>query len=192
MTLALFYDTETTGLPLYKERSHDPRQPHIVQLAAKLVDLGTWETLASIDQIVKPDGWAIPNDSIAIHGITNERAQEEGEPETEVVRRFFGLWSQNGKPKRIGHNEAFDARILRIAMVRYGIDAPADADQWREGMAECTMRLAAAFLYGPGRKGTVSLGEAYRHLVGKCLEGAHNAMNDVDACIAIAKALRLE
>lgn len=31
-------DCETTGLPLFKEPSEDPRQPHIVELAAMLID----------------------------------------------------------------------------------------------------------------------------------------------------------
>lgn len=47
MNPALFFDTETTGLPLFKEPSEDPRQPHIVQLGACLVDLDTWKTLAT-------------------------------------------------------------------------------------------------------------------------------------------------
>jgi len=37
MRLAVFFDSETTGLPLFNEPSEDPRQPHIVQLAACLV-----------------------------------------------------------------------------------------------------------------------------------------------------------
>ena len=41
MNIALFYDTETTGLPLYDQPSDDPRQPHIVQVGAILVDLDT-------------------------------------------------------------------------------------------------------------------------------------------------------
>ena len=38
MKLAIFYDTETTGIPLFSEPSEHPGQPHIVQLAACLVD----------------------------------------------------------------------------------------------------------------------------------------------------------
>ena len=53
MNLALAYDTETTGLPLFKEPSEDPRQPHIVQLGALLVDLDTRKTIASMDVIVR-------------------------------------------------------------------------------------------------------------------------------------------
>lgn len=44
MKTALFYDTETTGLPL----SEHPDQPHIVQLAAILVDLDTRREIASM------------------------------------------------------------------------------------------------------------------------------------------------
>jgi len=55
MNIALAFDTETTGLPLFKEPSEHPDQPHIVQLAAVLVDLDTRRELASMDVIVKPE-----------------------------------------------------------------------------------------------------------------------------------------
>ena len=52
MNIALFYDTETTGLPLYDQPSDDPRQPHIVQLGAILVDLDARKEIACLDLIV--------------------------------------------------------------------------------------------------------------------------------------------
>ncbi|HEY8351659.1 MAG TPA: hypothetical protein VIK87_03855, partial [Sphingomonadales bacterium] len=58
----LFYDTETTGLPLFSEPSSDPRQPHIVQAAAVLVDAGTRKAISSINLISRPDGWEIPEE----------------------------------------------------------------------------------------------------------------------------------
>lgn len=79
--IGIFFDTETTGIPNWKEPSEHPDQPHIVQLAAELVDLDTQEVLDSMDVIVKPDGWIISEEMTAIHGITNEHALEVGIPE---------------------------------------------------------------------------------------------------------------
>ena len=81
MNIALVYDTETTGLPLFREPSESPAQPHLVQLGASLVDLDTRSVLSSIDVIVKPDGWTIPDEVAAIHGITNEKAMDLCIPE---------------------------------------------------------------------------------------------------------------
>lgn len=71
---ACFFDTETTGLPLFKEPSEHPGQPHIVQLGACLVDLDSREVLSTLDVMIKPDGWLIPDKVDAIHGITTEKA----------------------------------------------------------------------------------------------------------------------
>lgn len=81
----LFFDTETSGLPRWKEPSESPDQPHIVQLAAELVDLETREVLESMDVIVKPDGWTISAEMTAIHSITQEHALEVGIPEKDAI-----------------------------------------------------------------------------------------------------------
>lgn len=191
MTLAIFFDTETSGLPLFNEPSEDPRQPHIVQLAACLVDIETRQTIASMDVIVQPRGWTIPDDVAAIHGITTERATDVGIPESVAVGMFIELWRFR---TRIAHNEAFDARILRIALMRHAIDA-ALPDLWKAGAAECTQALSTPILRLPptprmiaaGRRHhkSANLGEAYRHFTGNELAGAHNAMVDVQACMTV-------
>ena len=61
--LGFFYDTETTGLPLFREPSEHPGQPHLVQLAAALVDLDTRETVASLDVVVRPTAGPFPTTS---------------------------------------------------------------------------------------------------------------------------------
>ena len=88
---ALFYDTETTGLPDWHQPSDGPQQPHIVQLAACLVDLDTRETIDSMDMIIRPDGWVIPDDVAEVHGITTERATAEGCNEHDVLMKFLRM-----------------------------------------------------------------------------------------------------
>lgn len=66
MKTAIFYDNETNGLPLFKEPSNHPDQPHIVQLAAVLVDLDTGNELQVMDRIIKPEGWLITQETVDI------------------------------------------------------------------------------------------------------------------------------
>ena len=195
MNLALFYDTETTGLPDFKAPSEAAHQPHIVQLAALQVDLDTRQTIQSMDVIVRPHGWTIPDEVAAVHGITTEHAADVGIPERLAVEMFMDLWNNRN---RVAHNEQFDARILRIALMRHqgnifhspsGKSVP---DIWKEGRAECTARMATPICALPptdkmkavGRfhHKTPNLGEAYRHLTGNNLQNAHSAMADVLAC----------
>lgn len=202
MKTILFYDTETTGLPDFKAPSEAPHQPHIVQLAALLVDADTRNTIASMDVISRPDGWTIPGDVAAVHGITTEHAAAVGIPEKLAVEMFMALWAGPGRT-RIAHNEQFDARILRIALKRF-LDRAGEvlpiSDEWKSAPAECTARMATPICQIPPtakmvRAGfnkfkTANLGEAYRHFMGRELENAHSAMADVMACRDIYFAMK--
>lgn len=184
----LVYDFETGGLPLFDQPSHDPRQPHIVQLAASLIDQETRKTIASVDLIAKPEGWIIPDITTEIHGITTEHALKVGVPESLIVDVLLAMWRQCDF--RVGHNESFDARIMRIAMARF--NHPTELmDAYKEGPAYCTCAKATAICMLPGKFGykKPKLTEAYQHFLGKPMEGAHSASGDVDACIAVYWAL---
>jgi DNA polymerase-3 subunit epsilon len=186
--LFFFYDTETTGLPDWSTPSEAPHQPHLVQLAAILVDPSTREIVQSIDLIVRPDAWEIPTEVSDIHGITTERALDEGVSEMAAVSMLMELWA--GRRVRIGHNESFDARILRIALKRYFTDDI--AEEWKAGAAQCTARLATPICALPPTEKmkaarrfhhkTPNLTEAYKVITGRDLEDAHSAMPDVLAC----------
>jgi DNA polymerase-3 subunit epsilon len=195
---ALFYDTETTGLPLFSEPSEDPRQPHLVQLAALLVDLDTREVLSSIDVVIKPDGWEIPDEVVKIHGISTEIALATGVPEADALDQFLKLWAGQA---RVAHNEQFDARIIRIAMMRYpAICGWTSPDAWKMGPAQCTQRLATPILKLPptdkmktvGRfhHKSANLREAYQHFTGQELVDAHSAMADAQACMQVYFAIK--
>lgn len=194
--LGFFYDTETSGLPKFGMPSEHPDQPHIVQLAAALVDMHSREIVASLDLIVRPDGWTIPNEVAAVHGITTEHAVAVGVPESLALSMFLELW--RGRT-RIAHNEQFDARIVRIAQHRAG-ELEADLEAWKNGAAECTARLATPIVKAPptakmlaaGRTHykSANLGEAVQFFTGKPLENAHSAMADVLGCMAVYFAIQ--
>lgn len=185
MNTALFFDTETTGLPLFKEPSEHLDQPHIVQLAACLVDLDTRKTIASMDVIIKPEGWTIPDEVAAIHGITTAHALEVGISEGMALDMLMAMWAQR---LRIGHNESFDARIIRIAQHRFG-KPELELEQWKAGQAECTCWMSRPHTKLEKNK-LPKLGEAYQHFIGKPLENAHSAMADVHGCIAVYFAIK--
>lgn len=197
MNLALAYDVETNGMPIWNEPSSDPRQPHLVQLAAHLVDVDARRIIQTIDLIAEPDGWEIPDDVAEIHGITTEHAMEVGLPENVMLDAFICLW--NRCDFRVAHNETFDSRLIRIAIKRhFGDDAMADL--WKAGTAECTCNMAtpivnlpptakmrAAGRHTPKR---ANLSEAYKHFTGQELEDAHSAIADVNACLAVWYAMK--
>lgn len=178
MPLALFYDTETTGLPLWKEPSGDPRQPHLVQVAALLVDLETRQVVEEFDLVVKPDGWTIPDEVVTIHGITTAYALEHGLPEADVLARFLSLHEL--ADTRVAHVESFDMRMVRIAIKRFRDDAQADA--WKAKPAQCTGKLAKEAL---GLTKMPKLTEAHQQLLGTAMTGAHEAMSDTRGCMSV-------
>lgn len=188
--LGLFFDTETTGLPLFSEPSEDPRQPHIVQLAASLVDLDTREVVAELNVLTKPDGWESEPKALETHGITTERGLAEGIPEGEALDLFLAMYAR--AVVRIAHNEQFDARLVRICIKRFKADDEL-ADAWKAGKAECTLKLATPILKLPPTEAmlrsrfknnfkSANLQEAFKYFTGQELEGAHDAMVDVNGC----------
>lgn len=185
---ALVFDTETTGLPYFNERSGDPRQPHIVQFAAILLnDDGTPGRTECV--IVRPNGWVIDPISITIHGITQERALDEGVPEDDAVDLFLSMQARGAV--RVAHNISFDTRIMRIAMTRAGIQRDMiEAIEKRQSYCTCnastpivnippTEKMVAA---GITRPKSASLLECMAHFFGETLPGAHDALVDARAC----------
>ncbi len=196
MKTAIFYDTETTGFPVWGEPSNSKLQPHIVQLALAMVNLETRSIVQSLDFIIKPDGWDIPKEVSDIHGITHEMAMDVGIEESQVIKMFHRFMIENNQQScrfRVAHNESFDQRIIRIATKRY-LDSGL-ADFFKAGDAYCTMKSATHIVNLPptdkmlaagfNRPKNPNLSEAYEFFTGKELDGAHNAMVDVKACIDV-------
>lgn len=176
--LVFAYDTETTGIPDWKIPSDDPSQPHLVQLAGILADTESRKIVSSLDLIIRPDGWEIPDEVAAIHGITTEKALEVGVPESLALDLFMQLW---GGHLRVAHNRTFDQRIIRIVAKRYSdkqmIERWADKDSH-----ECTMLGSKAPM---GVTKWPKLMDAYQHFTGNPLENAHSALADATACLEV-------
>jgi hypothetical protein len=87
----LVFDTETTGLPKSrKDAKEEPNNwPHLVSISWVVLDS---ENMFAITKqrnyIIKPVDWVIPEDSIKIHGITNEEASQ-GASLKEVMDEFM-------------------------------------------------------------------------------------------------------
>ena len=179
------FDTETDKLPDWKIPSDDPSQPHLVQLAALLVDADGQE-LESMDVIIRPDGWEWDenNEAFKVHGITVERAMDEGIAEQDALEMLLSIYSK--AQRRVAFNSTFDNRILRIAMKRYFGDGEEKAEimrSWKEDKDKyyCAMINARKVMGGKQPK----LAEAYKYFTGEDLEGAHNAMADTRACLRV-------
>lgn len=194
----LAYDTETSGLPDWSKPSEDPCQPHVVQLCAELFCDETLRVYNRLSVIIRPDGWTVPAEVAAIHGITTDLALAHGLPMPAILPMFLSLWKQ--ADIRLAHNESFDMRMLRIEIKRDPGFSDDFADKWKAAPAYCTQAKSSPILNLPptakmlaaGRRHAKSpnLGEAYKFFTGQKLEGAHDAAVDVAACKAVYLAIK--
>lgn len=187
------YDSETTGLPLFRDPSDDPRQPHLVDICI-LAYSPDGTLVDSFEAMVRPDGWVIPADVTAIHGITNEMAMDMGIPESEALDGFMAIHDRAGL--RIAHNINFDDRIMRIALSRYRGKEAADAFKATPGYCTClnskplvkcppTPKMIAAGFGRPGQYKPPTVAEALLHFTGEELVGGHRARPDTEACARV-------
>lgn len=115
----LIFDSETTGLPKTKLINQDYLDlwPHIVQFSYAIYDTELQSIVEIFDYIVKlNDDVIIPEDSIKIHGITNEKSKKSGIPLKEVLDEFF--YYLQTADKLIGHNVSFDINMVKVEILR--------------------------------------------------------------------------
>jgi DNA polymerase-3 subunit epsilon len=180
----LYFDTETSGLPA-KEGSPLTLQPHIVQLAALLVD-ETFNEVASFSTLIKPEGWVIDPGAEKVHGISHEKATRYGIS----VRSAMSTFVQFSRAATIGvaHNIAFDEKLVRYELERF--DQP---DHLALLKRECTMLASTNVVRIPnlnrGGFKWPKLEEAYSYFFTETLKGSHDALVDVRACARIHKHL---
>ena len=137
---------------------------------------------------VKPEGWTIPADVTAVHGITNERAMDEGVPERDLLEEFLALTGPS--IYRVAYNERFDARMIRIALHRFG--DPERVAAWEiHPKPRCAMTPMINIVNLPPTKLMVRSGrtfaktpklvESYEFMFREMMEDAHDALADTRA-----------
>ncbi len=111
---ALFFDTETTGLP--KERNKPASQgpnnwPEPVSISWAVTD-GP-KIIRAKSYLIQPQGWQIPPDSIKIHGITQQMAEQDGVDLRHVMKEF--IRDLLHVDIIIAHNLEFDRNVITAA-----------------------------------------------------------------------------
>lgn len=183
----LFFDTETTGFPSGKRPLDDPKQPYIVQLAAILTDEFGAEKMSL--NLMLDCGVEIPKGAYDVHGMDKATLEEFGVQPRIAINMFVGMLLKANL--LVAHNLRFDLQLIKIAMTRSEFN-PEPIDSLAQ---YCTMEHSTNIVKCPPTPAMVKAGrnhfkvpklqEAYLHFMGEEFEGAHDALADVRACIAV-------
>ena len=175
----LFFDTETTGLPNNYQAPLDDflNWPRVVQLAWSLYDAEGfhWE---SHNYIIKPDGFVIPDEAAAIHRISQERAEKEGQALRLALEHFAA--DAVAASHLVAHNFDFDEKILGAEFLRLNLPSV-----FSSAAKICTMKSSVQVCRLPSPRGGYkwpNLSELYAHLFASQFPEAHDALVDVKAC----------
>ena len=172
------FDFETSGLP------EGRRNVEITQKTLKNFDSCRAVSLSAarfssrgrlidtFDAIVYPNDFQIGEKSIEVHGITQDYAEKNGRPFTEVFMDFLKFIGPR-TTTLVAHNAQFDTSVLRSEMIRHNLNLPL-----LDNMTfVCTMKLYKERFLKP-----IKLGELYRDIFGEDFENAHNSLADCIAC----------
>ena len=178
----LIFDTETTGLPKNWNAplSDVENWPRLVQLSFIISD---GKDSREFDFTIKPEGFEIPVEASNIHGISTEKALEEGVDLKLALSIFRAML--NVADVVVAHNISFDKAIMGAEYHRQGIGEAFEARLASKkqfcSMKESTALCAIIGSHGGGNKWP-KLIELYRHLFNEDFSDAHNSLADTRAC----------
>ena len=175
---SIAFDFETSGLPKGRRNSKVTNETlsnfdgcRAVSLsAARFSQRG--RLIKTFYAIIRPDGFQIGEESIAIHGISNEKALREGRPFPEVYHDFMEFIGPRTKTL-VAHNAQFDTSVLQSEMLRHGIPL----EQIDDLVIRCTLEMYRDRFMGP-----IKLTKLYADIFGEEFDNAHNSLADSIAC----------
>lgn len=184
--MALFLDTETTGLPdthnlrwgvyPYYKNLDKYSNARIVQFSMLITDKQfKFEDVK--DYIIKREGFDITNEKF--HGITNNISDNTGVSFDTVAVEIF--YEQLKKVSHIiAHNVAFDVGVIKSELYRRNLHYI--IDELDKKTLLCTMKHMKPILKIINQYGNYknpSLNEIYKYNFNKDVENAHNSLYDV-------------
>lgn len=180
--MILFFDVETGGFVNDRLPYDHPSQPPLVQLGAILVDADNGAEWATLELIVKPDGYEIPTAASSVHGVTTKIAHHVGVPLSLAVAAYCNLRAK--ADLLVAYNKSFDVAIMEIAIARNGKRPSHPGPD-----VECAMELVTPLAKMPPTTRMISAGhgdkfkppkltEAHQFLFGEGFDGAHSALAD--------------
>lgn len=176
----LIFDTETTGIPHNKTApiTDLDNWPRLVQLAWQLHD-GRGKLLSQHNYIIRPDGFDIPFKAEQVHGISTQRAMQEGHD----LKKILALLETDLANTKVlvGHNIEFDINIIGAELIRSSLPTEnfLSLQKIDTGIAStefCQLQGGIG-----GRLKMPRLNELHEKLFGKKFDDAHDASYDVAA-----------
>lgn len=177
-----FIDYETTGL-LVQGSNDFMVQPGIVQIGAiRLDDKG--KEVARLDQIINPE-MKIGEQASKVHGLYEEHVQD-----APTFFEFFPTFADFvlGARSWGGYNNPFDQGVLWFQLIRYGFER---RFPWPMEDID-VMKLVSRHLGTVPGKGhdRWKLGNAHLEILGKPLEGAHGAIEDIEGTVNVWRKIK--
>jgi DNA polymerase-3 subunit epsilon len=170
------FDLETTGVDVEEDRI----------VTACVVQWGGKHPTTSTTWLANP-GVDIPEGAAAVHGITTEQAQAEGQPAGQVVQQVVQALAQtfNAGIPIVAMNAPFDLTMLDREARRHRVFPLADYEEGRLRVIDPRILDKQVDKYRSGKRTLTDLCAHY----GVPLDGAHSA--DADALAACRVAWRL-
>jgi DNA polymerase III epsilon subunit-like protein len=181
----LVIDTETTGLFRFNDPAEAEGQPYLASVALLFCD-DAFNLEHQWAALIRPDGWTMPDEAIAIHGLTNERLHAEG-IDVSVPLAIYSGAIVTGRTI-VAFNAWYDTKVMRGALRRARLP-----DLERDTQMLCVMEAMTGVCCIPSRRGGYKwprLAEAHVYLFGAEHEGAHGALPDALAALRIAREMR--
>ena len=173
----LIVDVETTGLNLNENDSLNERA-NVIQFAYAVYNEDK-NMVASVNTLIKPEGWVIGEGALRVHGIKQEDCEKLGIPLFNVINMFHN----HAKicDFIVAHNLKYDFKLLKFSYERVGM-----LDEFPVHLKKvCTMECSKHIVKAKTKAGILKfprLDECVNYFFQRPIKNYHTALTDVLEC----------